>query len=190
MNFNNANAINFSYLLIEFYKKIGLSEEELAVVLIVDHLICQGNKVFNSSSLALNMNYDEKKIDDILAKLYERKLLEVILDGNSLSISIEPLKKILYRKFQESIFTDIELKENDEAEELREETYERLEKLFNRSLTPVEINRISDWLADSCNFPFIKESLKEAESKRYTSINQIDRAIIKRIRQDVMNDHE
>lgn len=190
MNFNNANAINFSYLLIEFYKKIGLSEEELAVVLIVDHLISQGNKVFNSSSLALSMNYDEKKIDDILAKLYERKLLEVILDGNSLSISIEPLKKILYRKFQESIFTDIELKENDEAEELREETYERLEKLFNRSLTPVEINRISDWLADSSNFPFIKESLKEAESKRYTSINQIDRAIIKRIRQDVMNDHE
>ena len=82
MNFNNANAINFSYLLIEFYKKIGLSEEELAVVLIVDHLISQGNKVFNSSSLALNMNYSEKKIDDILAKLYERKLLEVILEGN------------------------------------------------------------------------------------------------------------
>ena len=190
MNFNNANALNFSYLLIEFYKKVGLSEEELSVILVIDHLISQGNKAFNSASLALNMNYDEKKIDDILAKLYERKLIDIVIETSGLSVSIEPLKTILYRKFEESIFSDEELKENEEAENLRVETYEKLEKLFNRSLTPVEINRISDWLADSSNFPFIRESLKEAEIRGYNSINQIDKAIIKLIRQDAMQNND
>ena len=55
MNFNNANALNFSYLLIEFYKKIGLNEEELSVILVLDHLLSQGNNLTNSTALALNM---------------------------------------------------------------------------------------------------------------------------------------
>ena len=98
MNLNNANAINFSYLLIDLYKKVPLTEEELVVILVLDHLISQGNKLISSSTLALNMNYEEKKIDDILAKLYERKIIDIVIEPTGLTISIDPLKKILYKK--------------------------------------------------------------------------------------------
>ena len=190
MNLNNANAINFSYLLIDLYKKVPLTEEELVVILVLDHLISQGNKLISSSTLALNMSYEEKKIDDILAKLYERKVIDIVIEPTGLTISIDPLKKILYKKFEESIFSSEELKENEEAEKLRSEVYESLEELFKRSLTPVEINRVSDRLADKENFEYIKEALKEAKAKNYISINQIDKAIIRRIRQAVLNENK
>lgn len=186
MNFNNANAINFSYLLIEMYKKVGLQEDELAVVLVIDHLLSQGNSLITSSTIALNMNYDEKQVDSILAKLYEKKYIDINVSQSGITVSLSSLKDILYHKFQESIFTEKQLKEDEDAEKIRSDAFNTLEKLFNRSLTPVEINRIDDWLSDSDNYEFIPEVLKEAVSKRYTNINQLDRALIKRIRQSLI----
>lgn len=186
MNFNNANALNFSYLLIEFYKKIGLNEEELAVILVLDHLLSQGNNLTNSTALALNMTYDEKRIDSIMANLYERKLIEINIVNGTVSFSINPIKNILYKKFQESIFTEEELTKNNELEEVRSEVLQNLEKMFERSLTPLEINRVSDWLADDPDINIIREAIKEGFSKGYHSINQVDRSIVRRIRQAAM----
>lgn len=186
MNFTNANAINFSYLLIEFYKKIELSEDELVVVLVIDHLISQNNSLINSSSIALNMNFDEKKVDDILAKLYEKKLIEILLNNGSVSISLEPLKKNLYKKFEESILSGDEIKDNEKIEQLKNKVCTTLEGLFNRSLTPLEINRVNDWLQDDLDENIISEALKEAVAKNYHSINQIDKSIIRRIRQSLI----
>ena len=54
MSFNNVNAVNFQFLLLEFYKKINMTEEELVVVLLIDHLLQDGNTFINAKTLALN----------------------------------------------------------------------------------------------------------------------------------------
>ena len=40
---NKAMAYNFSYLALEYYKKLDLNEEEVMILLIIDHLNDSGN---------------------------------------------------------------------------------------------------------------------------------------------------
>ena len=43
MNYSN-NALNFSYLLLDYYKELNIKENELAVILMIDHLLSQDNE--------------------------------------------------------------------------------------------------------------------------------------------------
>ena len=50
------DALDFRYLLIEYYKKIGLSETDLAVLMVIDHLLQQGNTLITADLLQLKMS--------------------------------------------------------------------------------------------------------------------------------------
>ena len=65
-------AVDFHYLLLEQYKKLGISESDLIVLLMVDHLILQGNDLVTADLLSLKMNYKTKDIDNALASLLSR----------------------------------------------------------------------------------------------------------------------
>ena len=62
-------ALDFRYLLIENYKKLKMSEKELATILVMDHLINTGNKFVTVDLLSLKMSLDAKEIDEIFAKM-------------------------------------------------------------------------------------------------------------------------
>ena len=59
-------AIDFRYLLIENYKKLKISENELATIFVIDHLIGQGNPFVTTDLLSLKMTLDIKEIDNVL----------------------------------------------------------------------------------------------------------------------------
>lgn len=183
MSFNNVNAVNFQFLLLEFYKKINMTEEELVVVLLIDHLLQDGNTFINAKTLALNMNYDEKKLDKILTVLLEKHYIDYQVKEKNLAITLEPLVKILYKKFQESIFTEEDILHNEEFEKFREEVFSSLTKIFGRSLTPNEMNIANDWIASETDYKIIQEALKTAAARKFTNINLIDREIVRRIRE-------
>ena len=68
-------AVDFHYLLLEQYKKLGISESDLIVLLMVDHLILQGNDLVTADLLSLKMNYKTKDREKHLNnfKRYKRK---------------------------------------------------------------------------------------------------------------------
>lgn len=67
-----SEALDFKYLLLENYKRLKISELELATIFMIDHLINQGNPFVNADLLSLKMNLDVKEIDKILASLLKR----------------------------------------------------------------------------------------------------------------------
>ena len=71
MNQGNSliNAVSFEYLLLDCYSKLGLSEKELTVCLMIEHLSKQGNAFVNSDMLALKMNLSTKEIDEAMSSL-------------------------------------------------------------------------------------------------------------------------
>lgn len=184
MSFNHRNAIDFGYVLLEFYKKLGISSDELAVILMIDHLNSQNNGLISSSMIASRTTIEEKEIDAILLNLYKRQYIDYVLEGASPSVSLNPLKAKLYKEFEKSLFSAEELNQNKEKEEMRTAIYERLEKLFNRSLNPFEINRIDDWVTEVSNSDIIFNAIKDAEETKIYNINQIDRLIVKKMRQE------
>ena len=184
MKFSNANALNFNYILLEFYKYLNLTEDEVMVILMINHLLSQGNELINSEILSLKMNMSNDKIDNVLSKLFTKGYIEFITKDDKLYTSIDKIKSILVKCFEKSVFTDEELKENEELDQIRKEVFSIFQKEFNRSLTPIEINKIEMWITDGVKKEIIFDSLKDARNRRHLSINYIDKIILERIRKE------
>lgn len=184
MKFSNANALNFNYILLEFYKYLNLTEDEVMVILMINHLLSQGNELINSEILTLKMNMSNDEIDNVLSKLFTKGYIEFITKDDKLYTSIDKIKSILVKCFEKSVFTDEELKENEELDQIRKEVFSIFQKEFNRSLTPIEINKIEMWITDGVKKEIIFDSLKDARNRRHLSINYIDKIILERIRKE------
>ena len=55
-----SEAIDFRFLLLENYKKLRISENELAIIFMIDHLVSQGNPFITADLLSLKMSLDIK----------------------------------------------------------------------------------------------------------------------------------
>lgn len=184
MKINNANALNFNYLLIEYYKELGFTEDEVAVILMMDHLKSQGNDILSSDIIAEKMTFDKVKIDIIMNSLYKRKLIVLDLNAQVPSFSIEPIQEKVFERFQKNIFSDDEIQKNKEYENAKAEIYDELCKLFGRSLSPLETNRIDDWVLSGTPQYLILEAIKDAKIQQCYNISQVDKILLKKIREE------
>ena len=53
MKFESSKALDFEYLLLEFYKTLNIQEREVVIILMIEHLLKQGNDFITSDLLAL-----------------------------------------------------------------------------------------------------------------------------------------
>lgn len=179
---NNFNALNFSYLLLDFYKDLNITEEEFSVILMTDHLIENGNNLVTSDLLSLKMTMDIKRIDQCLTNLYKKKYIEIdLVYGKT---SIEPLKKIVYSKFEQKLLSDKAIKENEELNKKREFLFDTFSSYFKRELSPIELSHIDDWILNSIDTDVIINSLKDAKNLNKLSINFIETIIIKKLNEE------
>ncbi len=180
----NGNAINFQFLLVEYYKKLNLDETDLVILLMIDHLTNDDSSFITADDIALKTTLSKDLIDERLSNLFLKKYIDIGNDGKKAFTSLEPIKKIVYKLFQETIFNEAEIDENNELEETRTQVFDEMQKLFQRSLTPLEINRIDDWISSGTNRKIILDSIKDAKAKNITNINSIDRIIVKKMREE------
>ncbi len=176
-----ANAVNFSYLLLEYYKLLNLTENEVVVILMIDHLLTSQNEFITTDLLTLKMQLSESDIDNAMASLLTKKHIEYLTENDKVILSIEPIKKTLYSHFQRSIFSEQELSHNEEKERLRSKIYILLEKEFSRALSPLEHNHVDQWIRDEVDEDIIVNSIKDAVFQGKFSITYIDRLILRKI---------
>ena len=184
------NVVNFTYLLVEFYKVLGLSENELAVILVIEHLSQQENDLITAPMISLKMNLSEKEIDEILAKLYTAKMIEIETKGNRTLTSLKPLQDMVYKAFQRSIFSEEEIEKDRELDEVRRRVLAEMEKLLNRTLSPIEVDRVNSWITEGVSEDIIMNSILDAKAKNQTSINNVDRYILYRMRREDKSGNE
>lgn len=187
-----SGAIDFYYLLLDYYKKLKISEEELAVILMISHLQKQnkGNKLISIDMLALKMTMDEKEIDKILSKLLERGFLtyEETSKGG-LKSSLSKLEDKLYELFSKEILKEQTVFKDKDNEQKIKNLYASFERTFKRSLAPVELDRIDEWLRNGISVELIEYSLKEAELKKTLNMRSVER-ILKNLKKEKDNLNE
>ena len=171
-------AIDFRFLLIENYKKLKISEEELATIFVIDHLISQGNPFVTADLLSLKMTLDIKDIDRILANLITKGFFEYKVQGKKTVATLEPLKRKLYKEFQLFLSKEEEEKSSQRITEALENIYQAYDKLLGRSLSPVEIAKIHEWVSYGYSDATIIDALKEALSKNKKSIRSVDKILL------------
>ena len=173
-----SEAIDFRYLLIDNYKRLKISEEELAVLLVIDFLIGQGNPFITADILALKMNYKTKDLDTILATLLRKGLIDYVSQGNKTVTTLDPLNKKLYREFQLSFAEEEKNSRDKKMNETLENIYTKFQELLGRTLSPIEVSKIREWVSYGYSDELIISALKEALSKNKKSLKSVDKILL------------
>ena len=171
-------AIDFRFLLLENYKKMKISENELAVIFMIDHLASQGNFLITKDHLALKMNLDHHQIDVILAGLYTKGFINYVTQGNKTTTSLDPLKEKLFREFQMTTSFEQAQKNSKQVNDMIQNVFGEFEKLLSRPLTQVEFSRIREWISYGYSDELIINALKEALSKGKRSLRSVDKILL------------
>lgn len=184
MKFESSKALDFEYLLLEFYKTLNIQEREVVIILMIEHLLKQGNDFITSDLLALKMKYDIKEIDASLSILFTKGYLEYKEVNNELHTSLDSLKKSLFKTFEKTIFTEEEISKNEIIEEKRKIIFDAFMTYFNRNLSPIEISRIDSWIEQDVDQTIILDALKDASNREKLSVMYIDRLIVNKLKEE------
>ena len=173
-----SEAIDFRFLLLENYKKLKISENQLVIILMIDHLLSQGNPFITADLLSLKMSLDIKEIDRLIADLLTRGLMEYATANGKTVTSLNPLKEKLYREFQITISRENETKNNETMSAQLNNIFENFQKELGRSLSPLEISRIREWVSMGYTDEVIINALKEAINQGKKSLKSVDKILL------------
>ena len=179
----DSNAINYEYLLLECYKKLGINDSEALVLLMIEHLTKEEKSLVTASNLSLKMTLEEDELDVIMNNLYVKGLIDVKTFNGKFITSLEPTYTKILDCLKETILKNEEIKENKDIESAREEVIEELKNALGRDLTGLEEDSVTNWIASDIDKKVIINSIKDAKKLRYVDINVIDRIIIKKMRE-------
>ena len=87
---------------IQVNHKLGLTENELSIILVTNSLIQKGVNFITPDIIALKMTLDFQEIDTCFTNLIKKDIL-TLGGANNIQISIEPLKKRLVEIFTEEV---------------------------------------------------------------------------------------
>ena len=171
-----SEAVDFLFLLLENYKKLKISENELALIFMIDHLVSHGNYFITADLLSLKMTLDIKEIDELIADLLTRGFMEyATLNGRTVT-SLSPLKEKLFSNFAISVSKEAENKKA--KEEMLSNIYQSFEAELGRTLQPMEISTIREWVDLGYSDEIIINALKEALAQGKKSIKSVDKVLL------------
>ena len=175
------NMVDFNYLLLEKYKKLGLNESEVTTLMLINKLLSEGNDFITADLLSLKMTLSVKEIDNILVNLLNRKFIEYDVTKKKMRTTIKPLKEHLFSEYA------IEVKKD--ASNLFERIHDKFEESFGRHLTPLENDKIKEWIAYGNSEDAIYASLQEAILENKKTIRNVDKHLVKKgIRSDIIQE--
>lgn len=173
-----SEAIDFRFLLLENYKKLKISENQLAVIFMIDHLVSQGNPFITADLLSLKMSLDIKEIDLLLADLLTRGYMEYTsLNGKTVT-SLNPLKEKLYSEFSFAVSKEAEANKNEKLNNELKNIFTTFEEELNRQLLPAEVSTIREWVSMGCSDEMIINALREALSQGKKSLKSVDKILL------------
>lgn len=167
------DTIDWRTILVDSYKKLGLNENELSIILVTNSLIQKGVDFITPDIIALKMTLDFDEIDSCFTNLLKKEILT--LEGkDKLKISIEPLKKKLIDIFYEELKKETSTISNKEQDDI----FVLFETEFGRALSQFEVNTIKDWFEQGNNASTIKEALNVATLAKVKTIRYIDKVLL------------
>lgn len=176
-------ALDLKHLLLDHYKALGFQEKHVMVILVMDQLLKLDNHLITAELLSLKMTLPLEEIDATMVELLNRKFIEYVTVSGKTHTTLNPLKQLLYKRFQQQVIHQTqELTVNAQAN-----LFQRIEKEFGRTLSPLEISRIQDWLQFGYSEAIIISSLEEAITKQKKSIRFMDKYLQKQTTKENFN---
>ena len=170
-------AVSFRFMLLEQYKRLGFNETELAVLLMIDHLIEQGNTLFNAETFALNMTLPSKEIDKVLASLLKRGHIFYGEKNGKFVTTLDPLYEKLGKAFAKSMQYENEKQQSEIRDARIASLNEFFEERWQRTLSPIEKATLGDWIDAGYKDVDIQNALRDGLREGKVNVRYIDRRL-------------
>lgn len=176
----NEGNVSIPVRLIQDYKKLGLNESEVMLLIHFHSFIQRGNSFPTPQLIASQMSLSETECLSMLQSLLKRGFLELTeqSDENNIfyeAFTLSPLwDKLVTLALEENLEETIQ--DNYEEEQ---SLYQLFESEFGRPLSPMECELITMWLdQDNYNSGLIKAALMEGVVSGKRNLRYIDRILI------------
>lgn len=172
-------ALDFRYLLLEYYKSLRISEIDLVVLLFIDHLIIKGTDFITPDLINLQTQIEQKAIDEAMVRLVNKGLLEYTTRNGKMITSLNPLRDKLRQLFLLDYEQEKESKANEQYTNEIEEVFVFITNKFGRSLSPIELQTVKQWFEYGYSKQMIVDAIEESISKKRYSLKAIDKRLLK-----------
>lgn len=159
-------------VLFQHYKKLNITEEELILLICI---INEGDKmIYNPSYFTDSIGLDKFKVMQLVNDLTEKGIMEVKVENNKSGKKEEYIYlDLLYNKLF-NLLIDIELGSNNS---INSDIFTIFEQELGRTISPMEVQIIKEWLSDGITEELIKEALKEAIINNVRNLKYVDRIL-------------
>ncbi|MFV0560545.1 MAG: DnaD domain protein [Enterococcus sp.] len=178
-DFLQSGQTTISNLLLKNYHRIGLTSDEFLFVLHLHMAQSQGNGFPDLVELAYDMGIKSEQIYQLLNNLVTKGFVKIetqTIEGKKVDrYDLFPI----YEHLEQFIKHKEQKKEEASKEVEIRNLYRMFEQEFGRPLSPIEFQRIEQWLSDDHYAPTLLElALREAVLNQAYSFNYIDRILL------------
>lgn len=171
-------------LLLQHYRDLGISNNELVLILQIKSYIDKGEVFPNMEEIARNMHLPKDNVFKAIHQLIQKKLISIdttkdengiTQDAYSLSFLWDKLFVLLKQEQVEVADQQVE----QESEHNTKSLYTMFEKEFGRPLSPMEMETLVMWVEQDKYKPeLIQMALREAVLSQVYNFKYIDRILL------------
>ena len=176
-------------ILLSNYKSLKITDEELIIIAVI---MSYGEKVlYDPEKFAMIINGNKRTIMKIIDNLCDKNILSLIMEKKDRKtyeyISLDNLYEKLF---------NIVIDKTDEEVEIDNSVFSIFENELGRTLSPMEYEKIKEWINSGNNNELIICALREAVMNGISNFNYIDRILDSwnkkgyKNREDILKDKE
>lgn len=172
LNILKEKPIIIPQFLFKNYKKLNINELELVILIC---LINKGEKtVYDPSLFTEELGMDKYEAMQIINDLVEKNFINIKVENNLYGKKEEYIYlDLLYNK----LFSLIIENQKETIIVLDSNIFNLFEQELGRTLSPMEVEIIKEWINDGISEELIKEALKEAISNDVRNLKYVDRIL-------------
>ncbi|THB60662.1 DnaD domain protein [Vagococcus silagei] len=171
---------SLSNLVLDYYKKIGMTDAELLVYLQLLKYQQKGNAFPELSKLAKNLAYPLEQVFPLIESLIAKKIIKIETVTNKEGQAEDWYNlNVIYETLSIYLEQVAKKKKTQESEATVADLFKSFESEFGRALSPVQYEEIQKWLNEDQYSPeIIQLALREAVLNQAYSFTYIDRILL------------
>jgi len=169
--------LDWRSLLLKRYKDYGLDEDDVMVILMANEVQKEdANAPITSDTLSEYMTISKDEIDQSLYKLLDRKFIVYETIGTVVRMSFDPL----FSKLFADVKKDLVLASDKKTDKKVDEAYAFFEKTLGRTITPLELDKISSWLGEGATMGMLQNAVINIQaSKQRVTFPRLEKEILR-----------
>ncbi len=171
--------ININKILIEYYQKLELTEQEFVLILNLIEFFKSDQLNISNNNLAKKMNMQTNDCNVVLNSLLNKGLITLNIEYTKTGKAKEVICiDEFITTIEKLILNNIKEETIHNSENKVKEIIDLCEKTLNKTLSPYELDIVISWIETNETIPTIKNALDIAIQKKATTLRYVDKIIL------------